>query len=462
MAASSNRIMQKTLWITIGLCMAPGVAIAQSVWLPGADPVNIARSGAGVAFGRSIEACSLNPALLATLQPSRAFYLSGGMEMQSAQLTLPSNERVLYTTDRNRAVPSFGFGWRVTPKTALGLKLDKPFLRHAKVPSESGSRFFGQAIDLNSLRAELQLAYAVSEKFSLGVSAGITRLDYAFETALRVAVPEAGNLPWSESNPAVALLETTARQEGSVSGISYGVGFRYAVNSRWTLGGSYHSGVGARPKLVASLPPQGLDIYNTMGKSSPPPPIGVEEQAQAVLNATTPLPGDGRLALPYKIQLGARHRYNQLMTWEIDLLYIGASSMEMPAPPRVNTPSGIVSTIERNFGFKDCLAISGMMELNLGRDWIARTGFSLDSALRKNNEVDAMMGGAQTAGFSIGFGYRIFGGELNVGYQFRQAMDSETDGLEGKWSLDGPGSTGTSTRVEGMGHLWAVGFRVNF
>ena len=459
---SSNRIMARPLWIIVGFCLAQGAAQAQSIWLPGADPVNIARSGAGVAFGRSIEACSLNSALLATLRGAGAVYLSGGMEMQSSQLTLPSNERVLYTTDRNRFVPAFGAGWRVTPKVALGVKVDKPFLRHAEVPKESSSRFFGQAIDLNSLRAEFQFAYAVNEKFSLGVSAGMTRLDYASEVALRAAVPNIGNLPLSSSNPAEALLETTARQEGSVLAVSYSAGFRYAANSRWTVGGSYQSGVKGRLELEASLPPQVLDIYNTRGHSSPPPPLGTEDQARILLNATTARPGDGDLTLPYKIQAGVRHRYNQLMTWEIDLLYIGAQGMELPALPSINTPSGRVYTTERNYEFKDCLTISGMMELNLGRDWIARCGFSLDSALRGSGGADAMVGGAQTAGFSIGFGYRIFGGELCAGYQFRQAMDREINGLEGIWSLDGLSSTSTSTRVEGMGHLWAVGFRVNF
>ena len=463
MIASSNRILAKTLCMIAGMCLAPLAIHAQAVWLPGSDPVNIARSGVGVAFGRSLEASSLNPALLVTLQSPRSAYLSAGMEMQATQQTLPSNERVLYSSDRNRFLPAFGVGWRVTPKLALGIKADSPFLRHAETPIESSSRFFGQEIDLSSLRTEFQVAYAINEAFSIGVSAGMTRLDYASALSLRALVPSMADLPADdESNPPEALLETTVRQKGGFSALSYGFGFRYAASSRWTVGGSYQSGVKGRPDLTASLYSRDLDIYNTRGFSSPPPPIGIEEQAQTVLNAITVQPGSGDLVLPYRIQVGVRHRFNQLMTWEVDLRYIGSSMMEIPSQPGINTPSGHVSTLERPYEFKSGLAISGMMEINLSRDWIARCGISLEPELRRNGEVDAMLGGAKSAAFSLGFSHQILGGELSAGYQYRQVMDREMNGLEGTWSVMGLRATGTPTRIEGMGHIWSVGFKRNF
>jgi long-subunit fatty acid transport protein len=453
----SNRIIVKTFWMIAGLSLVPIESQAQAIWLPGSDPVNIARSGVGVAFGRSLEACSLNPALLVTLQSPSSAFLSSGMELQSTQLTLPSNERVLFSSDRNRFTSAFGAGWRVTPKLALGLKVDMPFLRHLELPKESGARFYGQAIDLKSLRTEFQAAYAINEAFSVGLSAGMTQLDYASAVSLRVLVPN------SENNRPEALLEIPVRQVGSVSSLSYGVGFRYAASSRWTFGGSYQSGAKGRPNFAPSFLSQDLDIYNSRGYSSPTPPVGIEKQAQVLLDTITPHPGDGDIALPYKIQIGVRHRFNQLMTWEADLRYMGASSMEIPAQPGIIvTPSDYVSTQEILYGFKNSLVISGMLEINLNRNWIVRGGFSLDSEFRKNNEVDVMLGGAKSACFSIGFGHQIFGGELGVGYQYRQTMDRETNGLEGTWSIAGLRSTGTLTRIENMGHLWSFGFKRSF
>jgi long-subunit fatty acid transport protein len=463
-------MIAKTLWMIVGLNLASIVSYAQTIWLPGSDSVNIARSGVGVAFGRSLEACSLNPALLVTLQSPRSAFLAAGMEMQSTQLTLPSNERVLFSSDRNRLISAFGAGWRVNPKWVLGLKVDTPFLRHLELPKESSSRFFGQAIDLKSLRTEIQAAYAVNEAFSLGLSVGTTKLDYASKLSLRALIPNDVSFPASDENPVEALLETSVRQAGSVFALSYGVGFRYAASSRWTLGVSYQSEIKGRPNFEAHLLTRDVDssdIYNTRGFDSPKPPNGIEERAQKLLDlendyAITAHPGDGDIVLPYKIQVGVRHRFNQLMTWEADLRYMGASAMKMPVQPGIKTPSGYVSTQESRYNFKNSLAVSAMMEINLNKTWIARCGFSLDSELCENDGVDAMIGGAKSAGFSIGFGHMIFGGELSVGYQYGQAIDRETNGLEGIWSVSGLKSTGTLTRIESMGHIWSVGFKRSF
>ena len=454
--------LPKTLFLLTGLCLSQVALRAQTIWLPGSNPVNIARSGTGVAYGRSLEACSLNPALLVTLQTPISGYYSAGMEMQSTQLTLPSNERVLYSTDRNRFLTAAGFGWRYSPKIAFGFKLDSPFMRHAELPMESSSRFFGQAIDLKTLRAELQASYALTDAFSLGISAGVTRLDYGSQLSLRALVPNDAYQPASESNPAEVLLETTARQEGSVSLPSFAVGFRYAVNSRWTVGGSFTGGIKGRPNLNARLLQRDLDLYDSRGFSSPPPPYGSEERAQIVLNALTVHAGEGDLALPYIIQIGTRQRYNQLMTWEIDLRYIGASTMKLPGQPSMNSPSGHIVSLDRHNKFKDGIAFCGMMEINLNKDWIARAGIAYDSALREGEEVDAMLGGAKAAAFSLGFGRKLLGGEVSAGYQYRQAQNREANGVEGVWSIYGLGTTGTQTRVEGMGHIWSVGYKLSF
>jgi hypothetical protein len=151
------------------------------------------------------------------------------------------------------------------------------------------------------------------------------------------------------------------------------------------------------------------------------------------------------------------------MTWEIDLHYIGASAIQLPSQPAMETPSGPVSTKEKDYEYRDGLGVSGMMEVSLGKYWTARCGFSLEPALRSGGEVDAMLGGSQSAGFSAGCGYRVLGGELCAGYQYRQAMDKDTYRMEGRWSaFSGLSWSGTPTRIEGMGHVWSVGFRMAF
>ena len=106
------------------------VLSAQSPWLLTSDPVGIARSGAQVSYGRSLEASTFNPALLTTLQDSRSVFISLGLEMQSTQQTLQSNQTTLYSSDRNRSIPAFGLAWKLNPSWSLGLHSENTFSRH--------------------------------------------------------------------------------------------------------------------------------------------------------------------------------------------------------------------------------------------------------------------------------------------------------------------------------------------
>jgi len=56
----------------------------------------------------------------------------------------------------------------------------------------------------------------------------------------------------------------------------------------------------------------------------------------------------------------------------------------------------------------------------------------------------------------------VWGGELNLGYQYRQSEDQDTRRLDGVWSSTGFQPGGTRVRMEGMGHLLALGYKVAF
>ena len=69
--------------LMVGVAALP--ALAQSLALPAVEPVGIARSGAQVAYGYSLEAATANPALLASLKEKTGFYLAAGLELASTQ-----------------------------------------------------------------------------------------------------------------------------------------------------------------------------------------------------------------------------------------------------------------------------------------------------------------------------------------------------------------------------------------
>jgi hypothetical protein len=51
---------------------------------------------------------------------------------------------------------------------------------------------------------------------------------------------------------------------------------------------------------------------------------------------------------------------------------------------------------------------------------------------------------------------------VSFGYQYRQSKDQDVATLDGVWSATGFRSTGSRTRVEGMGHLFAIGYKRSF
>ena len=108
------------------------------------------------------------------------------------------------------------------------------------------------------------------------------------------------------------------------------------------------------------------------------------------------------------------------------------------------------------------MGVSVTGEVQLTKRLTGRIGLATDPGLRNDPYVEPTLGGARSSGFSAGLGWRVFGGEVNVGWQIRQGQDRDVTSLDGVWKLSGYATTGTTTRVEGMGHLWAVGFKKAF
>lgn len=458
MARSTKRVGLGTLGLLMGLGV-PHLA-AQTWGLNASDPVGIARSGAGVAYGNSLEAASLNPALLSSIRDHASVFVGFGQELQESQSTLQSTQRVQNSDDRNRFLPSFGASWRLNNTLVLGLKLDEPFMRHAQMPVETTSRFLGQAIDIKTNRLEVQGAWSLSPNWSIGASVGATRIRYAWANHVRVPVPANPAQPVSADNPSLGLMELGLQQEGTKTVPSYSVGFRWAISPRWTLGGTY---VGAMSTTMALAPgfTSAPAIYrDNTGYGSAI--TGTDSYGPALQALSRVQAGSGKLTLPGKATLGLRQRVNQLLTWEADFYYIQASATALPTYPSLTGPNGTVQGAGLATTFKSGVGASLMGELSLSQAWTLRMGLSQSSNFREEQSVEPLVGGAKSFTFSGGFGYRVLGGELNFGYQFRQAQDTDVKGIDYVWSQSGQRTTGTATRVEGMGHLWSVGFKKAF
>ena len=243
MARMTARIGLGTLGLLAGLG-APRLA-AQSWALPASDPVNIARSGTGVAYGNNLEAAALNPALLATLREGNGAYLASAWRCRPPRPPSRPTERPLQP-DRNRYLPALGAAWRLDPTLVLGLKVDQPFMRHAEMPITYSGRFLGEAFDLTTQ------AGGGSARLGGHPQLGVRRQPGRHAHPVFLGQPDPYGGPSSPANAPLGLMETDLHQDGSKTAPSYSLGFRWAPNSRWTLAGVYVGAIKATLPLAAS------------------------------------------------------------------------------------------------------------------------------------------------------------------------------------------------------------------
>jgi long-subunit fatty acid transport protein len=432
---------------------------AQSMTLPASDPTGIARSGAQVAYGYSLEAAAINPALLSSLREKSGFYLSIGLEMASAQQSLEADQVAHFTSDRNRTLAAFGYANHISPALTIGLKLDEPFLRHGQQVDEAPSRYLGDSIDLSAHRLEGQLAWALNPNMSVGIGLGVARLNYGASSVMRLNVPNDPTAPTSSTNAVAGLVEQRVGESGNKVVPSYSLGFRWAISPRWTMGFTHQSGLKGDLNLTPEYRKDSLGVFANDGLSTAP--IGTASRATTLLNNSLPTRGRGTLELPSQTTFGMRQRLTPIMTWEADLKWTSAST-QMPMFALVQTPSGFVTAPSELPHGKGHASLSMSSEIELGKFWVLRGGFTLDRRSVEDNYVEPLLGGTSTSAFSIGGGYKIWGGELNLGYQYRQSEDQDSTRLNGVWSSTGYRSSGTRVRMEGMGHLMAFGFKKTF
>ena len=438
-----------------GLLLGAGAlpAAAQSLALLAADPVGISRSGVQVAYGYSLEAAATNPALLAALREKSGAYLSVGFEMASTQQSLESSQNTFFSGDRNRGIGAFGLALRQSPTLTLGLKLDEPYLRHGSLPADAPTRYLGDGIDLSARRLEGQAAWTLTPSLSLGLGLGVARLSYGSTNVVRLGVPN------TTTGLVDGLVEQRIGESGNKVVPSYSLGVRWAISPRWTMGFAHQSGLKGDLDLKAHYQDAPLGYYANDGLSLAP--LGTVTRAAALLSTATATAGNSTLELPSRTTVGMRHRAHPMVTWEADLSWT-SSGLRMPGFATAHTALGSASAPAELSRGKGHLGAGASAEVELGKFWTLRAGLFLDQGSLDATHTEPLLGGSRTAAFSVGAGYKVFGGELNLGYQYRQSEDQDSRQLDGVWSSTGFRNVGTRLRVEGMGHLVALGFKKTF
>lgn len=455
--------MTKVYQTVVALALVGGASAlsAQGILLQGSDPVTIGRGGVGVAFGRSLEAAGQNPALLVTLSEDRSAHVAFGLESQAGSQTAENNQVKFFTSDRNRLLTGFGYGQRLNAGLAWGLKLDEPFQRHGELRTGAPTRFQGDAISLSAHRLEGQASWSPQGRpeLSFGLGLGMARIGLELGNTIRAGIPQDPTQPAGVANPYSGLAEVSLRQEGSALSPSWTLGARWALSSRWTVGATIESPLSANVGLTGQIRRETLSVMADDGFSTPP--LGTDARAIQLVGTSGVLTGGGDVRLPARITLGIRQRQSQLLTWEVDVKWMGAG-LEMPAFASLETLSGPVGASNRLGSSRASLSVKGMGELTLSRNWLLRIGTGFSTAYRENERVEPLLGGAMQSTFSLGAGYKVWGGELSGGYTYRMDRDMDRKALDGTWDSTGYLPSATKVRVEGSGHQLSIGFRRAF
>ncbi|HJW33060.1 MAG TPA: outer membrane protein transport protein [Holophagaceae bacterium] len=453
--------MTKVLHLVVALVGGASALSAQGIQVQGSDPVTIGRGGVGVAFGRSLEAAGQNPALLVTLQEDRSAHVAFGLESQAGTQTAENNQERFWTSDRNRLLSAFGFAQRLSPSLAWGLKLDESFQRHSELRMGAPSRFQGDAISLSAHRLEGQAAWSPAGRpeLSFGLGLGVTRIGLELGNTIRAGIPQDPTQPAGFSNPYSGLAEISLREEGNAISPSWTLGARWALSSRWTLGATLESPLSANVDMTGRYRPETLRVMASNGYGTPL--SGTDARAYQLVGTSGVRAGNGDVKLPARFTLGLRQRQSQLLTWEVDVKWMGAG-LQMPTFAALDTLSGPVGAPNRLGSNRSSLALKGMGEFTLSRAWLLRIGVGVATGYRQDGQVDPMLGGAAQSTFSVGGGYKVWGGELSAGYLYHMDRDTDRRGLEGTWDSLGYRASATKVRVEGSGHLLSLGFRRTF
>lgn len=442
------------------LAMAAAAVSAQSLNSAGSDPVTVGRAGTGVAYGRSLEAAGLNPALLVTLSEARSGHVALGLDSQASFTTLQANQAKAYSSDRNNFAGGFGAAWVLRPGLAFGLRADQPYRRSIELPRSSGARFLGDRFSLSSQRMEFQAAFSPEGRpeWSFGAAVGLMKVDLELGSTLRAAVPVDPTQPLGPGNPVRDLAEFGLRERGSKTVPTFTLGLRWALSTRWTLGASFESGVKA--EVISEAARHGDRVlYDQDGTSAPT--AGAAGRAEVLFANSAVRPGGGELRLPPRITLGLRHRVNQLFTWEADFRW-NLQGAAFPTFASLQTPSGQVAAPQSLKEGKGTQGLMLMGEFALGKLWTARIGAGLESASQRQEDSSPLVASGAQSIFGFGAGYKLWGGELNFGYQYRNPRKQDRSDLAGQWGATGYRSVGSVMRIEGVGHLGVIGYRRTF
>jgi long-chain fatty acid transport protein len=338
-------------------------------------------SGMGTGFaGRSSSADDAstlvgNPAGMSRLKREQ---VTGGVAFIDAHTDISDASSSNGGTNKGDMVPFMGvpMGYYVKPiddQWAVGFGVYAPFGLVTDYENGFAGRYFGSKSEVKIITLQPTVSYAFNEKVSIGFGPTINRIDGKLESNLSLS-----------PNPAAP--DGEVKIKGDDTALGYNIGILVQATDSTRVGLTYHSKV--KYKLDGDTK---LD-YSVLG------PLG-QQKFDASLDITTPESVDFSVTH----QLDDQWTLYAGSTWTrwSRLKEISVENEGVPAPLAARGFGTI--TEEQNWHDTWAHAIGASYQLN--KQWVLRTGLSVDQAPTNNENRSPRIPTGDRTIFSLGAGW---------------------------------------------------------
>jgi long-chain fatty acid transport protein len=370
----------RTLLIAaLALAACPVDSRAAAAWLQETGGADTGMAGAGRA-ALSLDAAALasNPAAMAGL--SGTTVTTAAMPLDLKTEFNGSDATPAHATDRTRAVtvPAL-YAARRSGRLAYGLAAYSYLGMSFDLGDDWSGRRFIESAGLSTFNVAPSVAWAATDRLTLGASLGAQRMQY--DATMAVASDAA------YYGPPVNLPDGAVTLDGSSWAPAGQVGVQYRVRDRLQVGAAWTSAV---THSAAS---------NVAARAVHP-----------VLGSVLPADGDVTLDLtiPQQVLLGAAYHtpHGTLLTagasWQ-DWSSLGEATLRVPGQTSAMFPAGLRDTWGASLGLRQ----------PLGRDWGLTTGLSYESSPAPDAGVPAYFPVGEQWRLAAG-AERTFGDDLRL------------------------------------------------
>ncbi|BFN30628.1 outer membrane protein transport protein [Vibrio harveyi] len=426
----TNKTLLSTA-VAFGLLSTSGVANAAGFQLAEYSATGLGRAYAGeAAMADNASAQWRNPAMLTYLEGTQvsvgAIYVNPNIDVDGTSTYVNGpNAANSHDFAHDAVIPNFYFSHQYNDKFAIGFALGTNYGMETDLGKDFAAANFGNQASVFSMEANLNAAYKINEKLSVGGGIRYVMADGSFGA---VMPPQMGD----------KLAGTTLKyMEGDDTAWGWQVGTAWQINANNRIGFAYKSEVDLTLEGYA----KGLGF-------NPADPNAHKN-------------GSMDLALPATAELASYHQLNEQLAIHASINWTNWSSFK----ELVADFPGEASNLIKEENWEDNYRFAVGTTYKLDQKWTLRSGVAYDTSAVSDENRTATIPETDRLWLSIGAGYEWSKNlTLDAGFTYIFAKDASmyegrTDGMP---PMKDPATFGGEFSGEVTGNVWLIGVQANY